>query len=66
MVIDLAIANTPYSRTVISHRDFHDTCYTIVTDHGTTIGHNWSNFKKVGSSVETKIFIEEIKITTVI
>jgi hypothetical protein len=46
MVIDLAIANTPYSRTVISHRDFQDTCYTIVTDHGTTIGHNWSNFQE--------------------
>jgi hypothetical protein len=35
MVIDLAIVNTPYSRIVISHRDFQDTCYTIVTDHGT-------------------------------
>jgi hypothetical protein len=43
MVTDLAIVNTPYSRIVISHRDFQDTCYTIVTDHGTTIGHNCSN-----------------------
>jgi hypothetical protein len=63
MVINLAIANTSYSHTVISHRDFQDTCYTIVTDHGTTIEHNCSLiFKKTGSSVETKIFTEEIKI----